>query len=337
MLSVCGLTAGAVVLGGVTRLTESGLSMVHWHPIKGIVPPLTQAEWETEFAAYAKTPEFKWMNHSMSLEEFKRIWYMEYAHRMWGRLIGLVYAVPAAVFFTRGWIRPAQRPIVLGLGALIGVQGVIGYLMVKSGLDHDPQGAHVPRVSQYRLALHLSTAFTLYLGCLWTGLSHLAKPACTLATDQLVPLRRFGRGAFALTFLTAASGAFVAGLDAGLVYNEFPYMGEGLIPPDLLQFSPAWRNFFENPITTQFDHRLLGTSTGATIAALWAYSRKVPLHPRAMLAVNCMVGMVGVQISLGIATLLWFVPTELAAAHQSGSLTLLTLATWFLHELRKVR
>eukprot|EP00045_Choanoeca_perplexa_P003912 m.34342 g.34342 ORF g.34342 m.34342 type:complete len:401 (+) comp12291_c0_seq1:114-1316(+) len=336
LLGCSGLIIGAVVLGGVTRLTESGLSMTKWHPIKGIKPPTSAAEWEEEFAHYKQFPEYKYSN-GMTLETFQQIWYMEYAHRMWGRLIGVAFVLPAAYFVLRKRVQSQFKPMLLGIGSLIGFQGALGWLMVKSGMDHDPEGKHVPRVSQYRLAAHLGSAFVLFVLTFHTALRHLL-PEQTLKGDlaQLKTLRKFAHGTAGFIFITAMSGAFVAGLDAGLVYNEFPQMGDRWIPEDLMVLEPAWKNVFENPTMAQFDHRVLGTTTGLLVGGLWAYSRKFQLHSRAKLAVNAMLGMVGVQIALGISTLLYFVPTPLAATHQAGSITLLSFATWFMYELRKL-
>eukprot|EP00730_Choanoeca_flexa_P017013 TRINITY_DN8137_c0_g1_i1.p1 TRINITY_DN8137_c0_g1~~TRINITY_DN8137_c0_g1_i1.p1 ORF type:complete len:405 (+),score=66.29 TRINITY_DN8137_c0_g1_i1:107-1321(+) len=336
LLGCSGLIFGAVVLGGVTRLTESGLSMTKWHPIKGIKPPTSTAEWEEEFEHYKQFPEYKYSN-GMTLETFQRIWYMEYAHRMWGRLIGVAFVVPAAYFVLRNRVQSKYKPLLLGIGSLIGFQGALGWIMVRSGMDYDPEGKHVPRVSQYRLAAHLGSAFVLYVLTFYTALRHLL-PARAIEGNlkQLQFLRKYAHGTAGFIFVTALSGAFVAGLDAGLVYNEFPMMGDRWIPEDMFVMLPTWKNVFENPVMAQFDHRVLGTSTGLLVAGLWAYSRKLNLHPRARLAVNAMLGMVGVQITLGISTLLYFVPTPLAATHQAGSLALLTFATWFMYELRKI-
>ncbi|KPP68988.1 COX15 protein-like [Scleropages formosus] len=320
LVSCSGLVVGAVVLGGVTRLTESGLSMVDWHLIKEMKPPQTEAEWEAEFQKYQQYPEFKILNHDMTLQEFKAIFYMEWGHRMWGRL------------------------------------GLLGWYMVKSGLEEKPESYDVPRVSQYRLAAHLGSALVLYCASLWMGLSLLLpthkpvdsnlKPYSPLSplpvfwklpdTRQLTLLRRFARGTGGLVFLTALSGAFVAGLDAGLVYNSFPKMGERWVPDDLLAFSPFLKNFFENPTTVQFDHRILGICTVTAITGLYLFSRRMVLPRRAKIALSCLLAMAYAQVGLGISTLLFYVPTPLAATHQSGSLALLTLAMWVLAELRRV-
>ncbi|XP_015455381.1 cytochrome c oxidase assembly protein COX15 homolog isoform X1 [Pteropus alecto] len=262
-LLVCsGTVAGAVILGGVTRLTESGLSMVDWHLIKEMKPPTSQEEWEAEFQKYQQFPEFKILNHDMTLAEFKFIWYMEYSHRMWGRLVGLAYILPAAYFWRKGWLSRGMKGRVLALCGLVCFQGLLGWYMVKSGLEEKPDSHDIPRVSQYRLAAHLGSALVLYCASLWTSLSLLLPQHKLPETRQLLWLRRFAHGTAGLVFLTALSGAFVAGLDAGLVYNSFPKMGESWIPEDLFTFSPTLRNVFENPTMVQFDHRLLVSLSG---------------------------------------------------------------------------
>eukprot|EP00055_Hartaetosiga_balthica_P014990 m.85646 g.85646 ORF g.85646 m.85646 type:complete len:442 (+) comp8749_c2_seq4:136-1461(+) len=367
LLGTTAMVFGAVVLGGVTRLTESGLSMVNWHPIKGMKPPSTQEEWEAEFEDYKKYPEYKYSN-GMTVDDFKQIFYMEYGHRMWGRLIGVAFILPAVYFWSRGRIHPRHKKMVLAMGGMLGFQGVLGWLMVKSGLDNDPNGMHAPRVSQYRLAAHLGSAFILYVMTLWVGLSHILKERTFI--QEIAPLSKiksfkaFVHGVAGLIFITAMSGAFVAGLDAGLIYNEFPLMGESIIPSDLWQQSPKWKNIFENPTTAQFNHRVLGVSTFAAVSAVWLKSRSLPLHRQAKTAATALLLVATAQVStflsssprmfqtlphphplpyfffkvsLGIATLLYFVPTPLAATHQAGSLTLLTVAVWLMHELKKYK
>ncbi|XP_068875898.1 heme A synthase COX15 [Aphelocoma coerulescens] len=336
-LLVCsGAVAGAVVLGGVTRLTESGLSMVDWHLVKEMKPPRTQQEWEAEFQKYQKFPEFKILNHDMTLAEFKFIWYMEYSHRMWGRVVGLAYILPAAYFWRRGWLSRPLKGCVLALCGLVCFQGLLGWYMVKSGLEEKPDSYDIPRVSQYRLAAHLGSALVLYSASLWTGLSLLLPRHKLPETHQLLRLRKYAHGTTALIFLTALSGAFVAGLDAGLVYNSFPKMGERWIPDDLLAFSPVLRNIFENPTTVQFDHRILGIASVTAVTALYLFSRKIPLPRRTRMAVTSLLAVACMQVGLGISTLLLYVPTPLAATHQSGSLALLSMALWLMSELRRV-
>lgn len=336
LLACSGMVAGAVILGGVTRLTESGLSMVDWHLVKEMKPPGTQDEWEAEFHKYQQFPEFKILNHDMTLSEFKFIWYMEYSHRMWGRAVGLAYILPAVYFWRKGWFTRGMKGRVLGLCGFVCFQGLLGWYMVKSGLEEKPDSYDVPRVSQYRLAAHLGSALVLYCASLWTGLSLLLPKHKLIETSQLLKLRKFTHGTAGLVFLTALSGAFVAGLDAGLVYNSFPKMGERWIPDDLLAFSPTLKNIFENPTTVQFDHRILGISSVAAITALYFYSRRIPLPRRARLAVNSLIAVAYLQVTLGISTLLLYVPTSLAATHQSGSLALLSMAIWLMNELRRL-
>lgn len=336
LLGCSGLVLGAVVLGGVTRLTESGLSMVDWHLVKEMKPPQTQAEWEQEFAKYQQFPEFKIMNHDMTLTEFKFIFYMEWGHRMWGRLVGLAYILPAAYFWRRGYFSRSMKTRVLGLCGFVVFQGLLGWYMVKSGLEEKPESYDVPRVSQYRLAAHLGSALLLYAASLWTGLTLLLPANRMPDSRQLLNLRRFAKMTGGLVFLTALSGAFVAGLDAGLVYNSFPKMGERWIPDDLLAFSPALKNVFENPTTVQFDHRILGIGSLTAITGLYLFSRRMILPRRAKMAISLLTAMAYTQVVLGISTLLLYVPTPLAATHQSGSVALLTFAIWVLAELRKV-
>lgn len=276
----------------------------------------------------------------MTLSEFKFIFWMEYGHRMWGRWIGAYFALPAAYFWYRGYLNKSLKARTLVFGALIGAQGLMGWYMVKSGLEdrfHDPND--VPRVSQYRLASHLTFAFVLYSGFLWTALDILL-PAQKLSSAITSASRRFRALAHTtkgMVFLTAISGAFVAGLDAGLVYNSFPKMADKWIPEDILAFSPALRNFTENPTTVQFDHRILGTSTLTLITGMYLLSRKCTLPPRAYKAAAAVAAMGWMQVALGISTLLTYVPVPLAASHQSGSLILLSLAIWLSHELKYLK
>uniref|UniRef100_A0A672G6A7 Cytochrome c oxidase assembly protein COX15 homolog n=1 Tax=Salarias fasciatus TaxID=181472 RepID=A0A672G6A7_SALFA len=335
LLGCSGLVVGAVVLGGVTSF-DGWLSMVDWHLVREMKPPQSQAEWEAEFSKYQQFPEFKIMNHDMTLSEFKFIFYMEWGHRMWGRLVGLAYILPTIYFWRKGYFTRSMKGKVLGLCGFVFFQGLLGWYMVKSGLEEKPESYDIPRVSQYRLSAHLGSALLLYCASLWTGLT-LLRPAHKLAeTRQLMQLRRFAKGTGALVFLTALSGAFVAGLDAGLVYNSFPKMGERWIPDDLLAFSPTLKNFFENPTTVQFDHRILAISSLTAITGLYMFSRRMVLPRRAKIAISLLAAMAYTQVALGISTLLLYVPTPLAATHQSGSVALLTLAIWVLAELRKL-
>ncbi|KDQ64977.1 hypothetical protein JAAARDRAFT_146265 [Jaapia argillacea MUCL 33604] len=362
------LVFAVIVVGGVTRLTESGLSITEWRPIAGILPPLSHEAWNEEFDKYKATPEFKLLNHSITLDEFKNIFYMEWGHRVLGRLIGITFVVPFAYFALRKKLTASLPAKLMGMTLLIGVQGIIGWYMVKSGLEdsiYEERG--VPRVSQYRLALHLGTAFVLYAGMMWAGFAALSDwryahgGLWSKVTDGRTPgvvashrlFKRFSKFSWALTalvFLTALSGAFVAGLDAGLLYNEFPYMGGRLAPPadELMDRAYAkspdgsdlwWRNIFENPTTTQFNHRLLGITTyvgsGALFATTLLPAYRNVLPPLTTRFAAMAFGMANVQVLLGISTLLYLVPVSLAACHQAGSVALLTLMVHLLMTMRR--
>lgn len=339
LLGCSGMVFVAVILGGVTRLTESGLSMVTWK-LLGEQRPRTEEEWAAEFEHYKQFPEFKIKNANMTLEEFKFIYWMEYSHRMWGRAIGAFFAIPAIYFWTKGYFARGMKFRVLAFGTLIGLQGLMGWYMVKSGLeDRFHHESDVPRVSQYRLAAHLTFAFVLYTLFLWSSLGQLlpAEKLSGVITKKSTRFRWLAHTTKGMVFLTALSGAFVAGLDAGLVYNSFPKMADRWIPSDILAFSPAIRNFTENPTTVQFDHRILGIATLSLISGLWLASRGTVLPRRAYKAVNAVALMGWAQVALGITTLLTYVPVSFAAAHQSGSLILLSLAVWLTHELKFVK
>ncbi|TGO58922.1 hypothetical protein BOTNAR_0172g00070 [Botryotinia narcissicola] len=346
---------GIVVFGGLTRLTESGLSITEWKPVTGSLPPLSASDWESEFDLYRASPEFKLLNPHMTMSEFKKIYFMEWFHRLWGRFIGLSFVVPAVYFVAR---RKVSKPMALrlfGISGLIGFQGAIGWWIVKSGLKDDlfAPGSH-PRISQYRLTTHLGTAFICYTAMLWNGLSILrdrkllfsSTPAqahahlLRLSSSSLSVFRKSVAGLALLVFTTAMSGGLVAGLDAGLIYNEFPRMGKGFTPPKSELFSEFysrqpdrsdlwWRNMLENPSTVKLDHRILASTSFTAILALWAYSRFNP-RVKAALPKSGAKGMLGVvhllmlQVTLGISTLIYLVPTPLASAHQAGSLALLT-------------
>lgn len=334
-----GMCAGAVALGGLTRLTESGLSMTDW-TLLGKPPPMNQDDWIEEFEKYKLSPEFKYTNFNITLEEFKFIWYMEYGHRMWGRTIGAVFYIPAGIMWAKGLFSPAMKKRVGAMGALLAFQGLLGWYMVKSGLDHKNfEGpSDVPRVSQYRLAAHLSSAVILYSLFFWNAKEILRPALPQLApgavTPALASFRRLTMHCKALAFITMVSGAFVAGLDAGLVYNSFPKFADRWIPEDLLIFSPLLRNFTENPTTVQFDHRVLGTITLGVLTAAAVQAFRLPLPPRVRTAALATGAMGWLQVGLGIATLLLYVPVPVAASHQLGALATLSMAMWLSHEAK---
>lgn len=361
LLIVATLVFSIVVVGGLTRLTESGLSITEWNLISGTLPPLSEQEWLSEFEKYKKTPEFIILNQSIDLNSFKTIYLWEWSHRIMGRLIGLTFLLPIPFFIRYKLIKGNQIKFgLMGIGTLIGAQGGLGWYMVKSGLDQTELDKRdgIPRVSQYRLAAHLAMAFTVYASCLrlaggilrdWR-LVHQALPIGGVKSsvfdsvrllESKVPMRarRLVNSVTGLVFLTAGSGAFVAGLDAGLVYNTFPLMGDNLIPPKSELISPTitnrnsgkpgWiRNIFENPTTVQFDHRVLASLSFSSILGLFTYifKNKQSLPPSTFLWMKGIMGMVSVQVGLGISTLVYLVPTYLAAAHQAGSLVLLSLS-----------
>ncbi|KAM3955899.1 LOW QUALITY PROTEIN: heme A synthase COX15 [Aphomia sociella] len=337
LLGCSGMVFTAVVLGGVTRLTESGLSMVTWK-LLGEKMPRTEEEWQQEFEKYQQYPEYKYKNQHITLSEFKWIWFMEFAHRSWGRAIGAAVFLPSVFFWSRGYLERGMKIRVAVYCALVAAQGLMGWYMVKSGLEDRFEGpSDVPRVSQYRLAAHLGLAFILYSGLVAGALRMLRLPPHSVlrkGVKELKSMTALAHSVKALAFFTAMSGAFVAGLDAGLVYNSFPKMGDRWIPDDILAMSPRLRNVTENPTTVQFDHRVLGTLTLAAASLLWLRSRRAPLSVAAARAATAVGAMAWLQVTLGILTLLHYVPTPLAASHQAGSLSLLTLAIWLTHEIK---
>lgn len=324
LLICCGLVFAMVVLGGVTRLTGSGLSMVDWRPVTGILPPLSDTEWQQTFDMYQQSPEFQKVNAHMSVDDFKGIFWLEYLHRLLGRLVGLVFIVPFVVFATTGDITRQEWPKYLLMFVLGGMQGLLGWYMVKSGLVENPN------VSQYRLSAHLVAAFLIYAYMLWVALS--------LIYARQSPNRHpwFGKSV-ALTVLisiTIISGGFVAGLKAGKIFNTFPMMGDYWIPPGVMALEPMWKNFFDNPALVQLDHRLLALTTFFVVVAFWLGIRRTPLDSRASSAVKWLLLALFTQVSLGILTLLAHVPIALAASHQAAAMLLITAALYVVHSLR---
>ncbi len=323
LLILCAMIFLMVVLGGVTRLQHAGLSIVHWKPISGILPPLNAEQWRAEFEAYQQFPEYQKLNQGMDLEGFKSIFWLEFLHRLWGRLIGMVFLIPFVIFAIRGWVRGAWVPKLLFAFVLGGLQGVLGWVMVKSGLVDRPD------VSAYRLTAHLGAALLIYGYLFWLALS-LLRPHADSAASQ--GLRIGAVGVAGLVAVTVLSGGFVAGTDAGFSYNTFPLMGGRLVPEGLWILEPAWRNVFENTITVQFDHRVLAISTFFAIVALWLAAFRYSLSNIQRAALHFFLGTALLQVFLGISTLLLVVPVPLAAAHQAGALVLFTAALWCCYE-----
>ena len=298
------------VIGAVTRLTESGLSMVEWRPLIGALPPLSEAEWNRVFALYQQTPEYQKINVGMELEEFKNIFFWEWFHRLWGRMIGLVYALPLAYFWISKKIPDGFKgKLIIGL-VLGGLQGVMGWYMVKSGLVDRPS------VSHFRLAAHLSLAFIIFAYLLWIAFDLRGNKA----GNASFCLKRHGWIALAFVFTTIIWGAFVAGLDAGLIYNTWPKMGPHWIPPEL----SALVNIITEPVSVQFTHRWIAIITALVVLSFAWRTKSFPLA-----------GMVFLQIGLGIATLMSQVAIPLAALHQAGAFILGGILIHALHGLRR--
>jgi len=328
LLTCCFMIFAMCVIGAITRLTESGLSMVEWRPLMGALPPLNEAEWQRVFELYQQSPQYQKVNTWMGLAEFKDIFFWEWFHRLWGRTIGVVFAVPLAYFALRKQIAGDLWPKLISLFLLGAVQGGIGWFMVKSGL------VDAPAVSHYRLALHLGFALIIYAMTLWTALGVLSPRAQSPARGlDGAYLARCGWAALFLLGVTITWGAFTAGLDAGFVYNEFPLMGGRLIPSEIADLSPLWLNLLENPVTVQFIHRALGIATALALLAFWACSRRHYLTPRQRKIMSATAGMALFQVGLGIATLLSVVAVPLATLHQAGAVTLLSLLVWMQFEL----
>lgn len=336
---VAAMVLAMVLLGGATRLTESGLSITEWQPVTGALPPLSAAQWQAEFESYQAIPQYRELNSGMSLSAFKTIFWWEWTHRLIGRLIGVVFLLPFLWFLWRGWIGPGLRGrlwLIFGLGAL---QGAVGWWMVASGL------ADRVEVSQYRLATHLVLACAIYVAIIWTaqqlGDRYPALPTSFEPSFKPVasPLVVEGRvrtrtrvGALSLLILVLAQiylGALVAGLRAGYVYNTWPLI-DGAIVPDaarLFLATPFWRNFFENTLTVQFDHRMLAYTI--FICALLHALDVASTVKRGWIVMSAVVLALAVtlQAALGISTLLQRVPLDLALMHQAMAMLVLTVAT----------
>lgn len=297
--------------------------MVEWRPLIGMIPPMSDAEWQRVFSLYRTIPEYHQINAGMSLADFKLIFWWEYIHRLWGRLIGVLFLLPFLFFLVRGWLTRRLALRLFGLLLLGGLQGLVGWWMVKSGL------AERTDVSQYRLAAHLVFALIILALLFYLGLSLLIPP------NRRMRVRRSLAGhawlvAGAILF-TIVSGAFVAGTNAGLIYNTFPLMGGRLVPAEYAHMSPFWLNWFENQSAIQFNHRWIAITTFTLIAVLWGRCRQASLNRTALMAVNLLMGVACLQVSLGILTLLTNVPIPLAATHQAVAVLLFlsALATAF--------
>lgn len=322
-LTLCAASVFVMALiGAITRLTESGLSMVEWKPLIGVLPPLSMAEWERVFALYQQSPEYKLINNGMALAEFKHIFFWEWLHRTWGHVIGAFFLLPFLFFWLTRRIPAWLMPRLLVLFALGGLQGFVGWFMVASGLVDRPS------VSHYRLALHLGMAVLIYAVTLW----QIYTLSVARAENAPSQLRRLGWWLLPLPVLTMVWGAFVAGLDAGFAYNTFPLMEGHVLPPEAWSLSPLWTNFVQNTAMVQFVHRTLAITTAF---AIFFYASKLERVDRKVaIALGAVV--LG-QVALGVATLLSHVNTELGTLHQGGALTLLSVYLLSLYRLGRTK
>jgi heme a synthase len=316
-----------VVIGGITRLTESGLSITQWQPVEGVLPPLSAAAWQAAFDSYRQIPEYAQVHFGMTLGEFKQIFFWEYLHRLLARTIGLVALVPLVVFLVTGRIRRDEFWRYFAVPVGVGLQGALGWYMVKSGLSVRTS------VSQYRLTAHLALAVLIYGYVVWLAASHWPAARTALRPENR-KWRPVALALVGLVFVTLLAGGFMAGLKAGLTYNTFPLMDGRLVPEGYFILSPWWLNPFENVTAVQFDHRCLAVASLLAVIAFWAAARRRALPLRVRLPLDLLLLAALAQVSLGISTLLLVVPIPLAAAHQAGAVLLFTCALLVLHGLR---
>ena len=314
-----------IVVGGITRLTQSGLSMVEWDPIMGIIPPIGEAQWMDVFNKYRLSPEYIKINAGMSLDAFKSIFYWEYGHRVLGRVIGLIYFLPLMFFALKGMVPKDWYGRLFGLFILGGLQGLMGWYMVKSGL------VDVPHVSQYRLTAHLGLALVIFTAMLWFAMDFLRGE--TRANHASRGYLKATFWVVLIVFLMMLSGGFVAGTKAGYIINTFPTMNGEWIPSGWLSIQPAWRNLFENPVMVQFIHRCIAVLVFASVIIAFVVGIKQRFRTGRGLVLTIMF----VQVSLGISALVMQVPVALGAAHQAGAVALLSAALYAAHMARKGR
>lgn len=314
----CAMIFIMCLIGAITRLTESGLSITKWEPVRGAIPPLDDASWGRAFGLYKQSPQYSAINQGMDLASFKGIYFWEWLHRLWGRLIGLVYALPLVFFWAKGMVPQGFKKPLLASLLLGGLQGFIGWFMVQSGLQED-----MANVSAYRLALHLDAALLIYGFLLWQMLRLKNIAPCTDARQ----VRPHAVLALLCVCITITWGALTAGLDAGKIYNSFPLMNGYVLPPDALALHPVSLNFFENPAAVQFMHRCLAVFTFIVLMSL-----AMRLHKRGAEKTATALGvLVTLQIMLGIGTLLSGVDIALAVAHQANAVLVLSLAIMALY------
>jgi cytochrome c oxidase assembly protein subunit 15 len=330
LLALAAMILVNVVLGGLTRLTGSGLSMVEWQPLS-VLPPLSDAAWAEMFAKYRESPQFQLVNDHMDLAGFKGIFWLEFIHRNWGRLLGFAFLIPFLLFVWKKIITRAEIPTLALLFVLGAGQGVLGWAMVASGLRDRPE------VSHYRLAAHLFAALILYAALLWTGFDRLTQPKIRPLNKGLRSAKRHLRIILILLCLAIPAGALVAGLHAGLIYNTFPLMGDdGLVASDAFEMSPGWINFFANPALVQFDHRVLALFTWTTAMGLMpALFRKQMIPAPLRAKIGLVIALANLQVVLGISTLLFYVPIPLAVTHQLCAFLLFGATLWAFQQVRR--
>ncbi|HEY7775568.1 MAG TPA: COX15/CtaA family protein [Kineobactrum sp.] len=318
---------GMIILGGVTRLTNSGLSMVEWRPLMGIIPPLSEQAWLEVFEKYRQSPEYLHINRGMSLDAFKTIFMYEYLHRVLGRFIGVLFFFPMLYFGLRGRVRSGLMPKLWLLFLLGGCQGLLGWYMVKSGL------VDVPYVSQYRLAAHLGLATLIYAFMLWLIFELLAGRPAKGTTAH--PLARWGLVMLGLVYLMILSGALVAGTNAGFAYSTWPLMGSTFIPPGLYSGDPAWLDAFEDITAIQFNHRIFAYLLFVLLHVFAIKLWRTGLGSKARVTAVLLLVALWVQVIIGINTLLYHVPVILGAAHQGGAMVLLAVMLYAVFLLRR--
>ncbi len=314
-----------IVVGGITRLTQSGLSMVEWAPIMGALPPIGEAAWLEVFNKYRAYPEYQLVNAGMSLGEFKSIFWWEYGHRVLGRIIGLIYFVPLVFFLIKGMLPKHWRLRLFSLFVLGGLQGLMGWYMVKSGL------VDVPHVSQYRLTAHLGLALVIFAYMFWYALDFLRGEQRRISNKASSVYLKVTATAVVIVFFMMLSGGFVAGTKAGFIINTFPTMNGEWVPSSWMAMTPWWRNLFENAVAIQFIHRSIAVVVLVVIVCLFVISFKQQFRTYALLALLAVMG----QIILGISALVMRVPLELGAAHQAGAVALLAACLFVAHLARK--
>lgn len=317
-----------VIIGGATRLTGSGLSITEWKPIIGAIPPLNLADWQEAFEKYKQIPQYHQVNAGMSLDEFKSIFWWEWAHRFFGRFIGVAFLLPFLFFLFTQRVEPALKPKLWALFALGGLQGFVGWYMVASGLVERTD------VSQYRLALHLGLAVFIFAAIIWVALGLRARSSSATSPRPAASFRLTAYALTALIFLQIIAGAFVAGLKAGKTFTTWPLMDGQFIPNGLAQLTPLWRNLFENIMTVQFNHRMIAYFIAILVIAHLLHA-VVTGYRGAAMRMGLVATFTCAQIILGIMTLLHVVPLDLALIHQAGALILLTAALWHSHTLHK--